>query len=247
MVRRAGGPLVRDQPLVSVATDKAVVAVARHGNVVELRFDAGQRAKVGEVLVVLKTVGASPSTAGSTPADTAAAATAGTSMNSVRVKAAPAVRKLAVELGIDLATVTPTGPGGRVLADDVVDAAAETSSPPAQAANTPAGTGAVAARSAQVTTPQARLGWAAPGSQPLRGIRRRTAELMARAWAEIPHINVSDEMDATRLLAARDSLRSELGPDQPRLTLVPFALLATARALRRHPLVNTSSTMRPPP
>ncbi|MGH9004751.1 MAG: dihydrolipoamide acetyltransferase family protein, partial [Acidimicrobiia bacterium] len=80
-----------------------------------------------------------------------------------------------------------------------------------------------------------------PGRQPLRGIRRVTAETMTRSWSEIPHITAMDELDATGLLDARRRL-TETAPGTD-ISLAVLFVAAVARALRRHPLMNASLDM----
>jgi pyruvate/2-oxoglutarate dehydrogenase complex dihydrolipoamide acyltransferase (E2) component len=63
---------------------------------------------------------------------------------------------------------------------------------------------------------------------------------MERAWSEIPHIHGFDEIDATNLLATRHRLREAAGPDAPNITLLALFVVAAARALRAHPLMNAS-------
>ncbi|MGH8998736.1 MAG: dihydrolipoamide acetyltransferase family protein [Acidimicrobiia bacterium] len=207
-----GDQVGRDQPLVEVQTDKATVELPSPtaARVVSLGFAAGAMVKVGEVLVVLDAEDAS-----GVPTDPGVAA-AGLSRPSdpeatARPKASPSVRRLATERGIDLATVTGTGPGGRVLAADL-----ETT-PAAAPATAPA---------------EPAAGRLEPGRHPLRGIRRLTAEAMTRSWSEIPHITAMDEADATALLDARRHLDG--------VSLPAFFVAACARALRRHPEVNAS-------
>ena len=75
-----------------------------------------------------------------------------------------------------------------------------------------------------------------PGRHPLRGIRRVTAETMARSWSEIPHLTTLDEIDATGLLAARKGL-ADAGIDA---TIGALLVAAVARGLRRYPVFNAS-------
>lgn len=231
----AGETVLRDQPLVAVETDKAVVELPSPvaGVISELRFAAGERVKVGEVLVVIVSEVRSPA---SIPHPVAAppATLASTAASSSRVKAAPASRRLAVELGVDLSKVAGTGPGSCITAQDVTRAA---EAPPHPAVVAAASVQSAPRRS---QTAAARLGWIEPGPQPLLGVRRRTAEVMARAWATIPHISVTEDLDATELLAVRDRLRAHGGQGRPRLTVLAFALKAVAAALRRFPLMNAS-------
>ncbi len=80
------------------------------------------------------------------------------------------------------------------------------------------------------------LGWMEPGRHPLRGIRRVTAETMARSWSEIPHLTTLDEIDATGLLAARKGL-ADAGIEA---TIGALLVAAVARGLRRYPVFNAS-------
>jgi pyruvate dehydrogenase E2 component (dihydrolipoamide acetyltransferase) len=246
---KEGESVGRDQALVEIQTDKALVEIPspEAGTVLRLAAVEGAIVRVGELLFVLD--GAQGESAASVPAprgektpaeastetDTAAPAspTASASPGAKRrVRASPAVRRLAVELGVDLSSAEGSGPGGRVVAEDVRRLAAAASSPaPVLRATEPP-------RSAAVDVGQ--LGQAPPGVMPLRGIRRVTAETMARSWAQIPHIHSNDEIDASELMACRRRLRTKGGPGAERLTMSVFFVLAVARALRRYPLVNAS-------
>lgn len=231
-----GDAVVRDQPLVEVQTDKALVELPSPvaGQVVSLAFAPGDIVKVGQVLVVLEDGAASApaapaprassSPAASPPAPTGPAAGG-------RPKAAPAVRKLALDRGVDLTTVAGTGPGGRILASDV-----EAAAPAAQTGASPTGVPDQAMPTVRNAGSGGALGWMEPGRHPLRGIRRVTAEAMARSWSEIPHLTVLDEIDATGLLAARRRLAAA-GIET---TIGALLVAAVARGLRRHPVLNAS-------
>ena len=231
-----GDTVVRDQPLVEVQTDKALVELPSPvaGQIVSLAFAAGDIVKVGQVIVVLEdgqgSASAPPSPAATTLAaeDAAPSPVAGPSAGrtSTRPKAAPAVRKLALDRGVDLASVAGSGPGGRILAADVEAAA----SPPA------AGVPDRAMGAVRNAGSAGSIGWMEPGRHPLRGIRRVTAEAMARSWAEIPHLTTLDEIDATGLLAARRRL-ADAGIDA---TIGALLVAAVARGLRRYPVFNAS-------
>lgn len=234
-----GDTVVRDQPLVEVQTDKAVVELPSPvaGGVIRIAKLPGDMVKVGDLLVELD--GAS---AASTPSRSVAARPepapvlerAATSGNGgARAKAAPVVRRLAVELGVDLTTVPGSGPGGRVLADDVRRFATAPSTEPM-----PLGDPGLLTTEPAAARP--RLGQLSPGRHPLRGIRRRTAETMALSWSTIPHISSSDEIDAVPLLDAQRRLRDMAGERGGRLTLLAFFVRACATSLRRFPLVNAS-------
>src|SRR5438876_6670233 len=131
---KQGDMLKLDQTMVKVETDKAVVEIPSPiaGRVTEIRVQDGQVAKVGDVLIVFENAtsthgGSSTLPQSFTPApatsQSASAHTptplAQTPTTNRRVLAAPAVRKLAFELGIDLEQVTPSNPNGRVSIEDV--------------------------------------------------------------------------------------------------------------------------------
>ncbi|MEW6473910.1 MAG: dihydrolipoamide acetyltransferase family protein [Actinomycetota bacterium] len=310
-----GDTVARDQPLVEVQTDKALVELPSPvaGQVVSLAFSPGDIVKVGQVLVVLEDghggdTALTPATQpepvppaaqptdpepGRAPAPIRRVSTPGVpapagpyvdfpdvselraapaapaagkpaagakpgALAMGRPKAAPAVRKLALDRGVDLSTVTGTGPGGRILASDVEAAAraavagvpdhdmsgardAGSAAPAAGVPEFPTPDPRSAASAASTRTAADGLGWMEPGRHPLRGIRRVTAEAMARSWSEIPHLTTMDEIDATGLLAARRRL-AEAGIDT---TIGALLVAAVARGLRRYPVLNASLELPP--
>ena len=235
---KVGEAVERDQAIVEIQTDKALVEIPspEAGRVGELAAEEGDIVKVGDLLFVIDD-GASPKRAKDKPERKP--------RKGKRVKAAPAVRRLAVELGVELAEVMPSGAAGRVTADDVRSAAAAVSTAAVSTAAMSAEGAAIGIDPEPTFLSAARaeregLGQAPFGKMPLRGIRRVTAKTMARAWSTIPHIHSSDEIDATALLETRRKLQARLGDEARLLTPVPFFILAVARALRRYPLVNAS-------
>lgn len=187
-----GDHVTRDQIVVHVQTDKAEVElpVPASGTVVRLGAEVGDLVPVGAPLLELipdegTALGGTPvrgrqptvsaPLAGEMRAPAAPAADGG------RALAAPPVRKLAKELGVDLATVAGTGPGGRVTAADVRAVASDSTTTPADARDR---------------------------REPLRGVRRAMARNLADAWREVPHISLFDELDARPLLAAHAALRA---------------------------------------
>jgi pyruvate dehydrogenase E2 component (dihydrolipoamide acetyltransferase) len=139
------------------------------------------------------------------------------------VPAGPATRRLARELGIDLAQVTGTAPGGRVTSDDVKAYVKQLASAPA--------TRGVAAP----PLPDFER-WGAVERQPLDGIRRKTAEQMARAWSLVPHVTQNDLADITDL----EAFRKQQEGRGPKLTVTAFALKAAAIVLRQYSQFNAS-------
>src|SRR5438874_8068388 len=131
---KPGDTLKLDQTMLKVETDKAVVEIPSPvaGRVAEIRVHDGQTAKVGDVLILFENTtsadgGSSKPSQSVTSGSVAVQSTNFSAPNAVtqttatkqRVLAAPAVRKLAFELGVDLEKVTPSLPNGRVSIEDV--------------------------------------------------------------------------------------------------------------------------------
>ncbi len=237
-----GDVLRRDQPMVEILTDKSQTELPAPvaGTVAALHPAVGDIARVGDVLIEIEVDGALPTSTSAPPATTATtvatvdpadgpsrvpAAPATPAAGGLRVKAAPAVRRRAREAGIDLRTVTGTGPGGGVTDADLRGAVDRGASTPAATLSAAPGDDA--------------LGRMPHGVHPLRGIRRVTARAMQASW-QIPHIHGMDEIDATNLLAGRARIKELVGPPADRLTPLPFLVTAVARALRRYPVMNAS-------
>ena len=142
------------------------------------------------------------------------------------VRAAPPVRRLARERGIDLATVSGSGPEGRITREDVLNAAegggGATSAP---------GPGGREARGATPTP--------AEGEErvPVRGVRRMIAEKMARSWREIPHVTTFHTVDASAIESLRKELTASSGVKVSALSIVVRAL---ADVCGRHPKLSSS-------
>ncbi len=142
-----------------------------------------------------------------------------------RVSAAPSVRRMARELGIDLATVSGSGPGGRVLIDDLT-------------ALLRRGDGMAKAPAASLE-PGADYG--TPGTRrKLIGIRRQIAEHMVESKRTIPHYSYVDECDISDLVRLRASLKETFAQRGLKLTYLPFFVKAAVEALKEVPIVNAS-------
>src|SRR5438128_2064614 len=216
---KPGDPIKLDQTMVKVETDKAVVEIPSPlaGRVAEIRVQDGQVAKVGDTLVVFES-SASSKGGGSTSSQNSASTLAvnkpisapppatQTQATKQRVLAAPAVRKLAFELGIDLEQVTPSNPNGRVSIEDVrayaERARAELINPALSAPPIEKGAEELAVPQAVPTITQKVEQPAPPAQderQPLTGLRKRIAEHMERSWRIIPHATAFDEVDGGAL------------------------------------------------
>lgn len=266
-----GDAVAADQPIVEIETDKAVIELPAPvaGVVASLTVAAGEVVPIGAELAVIaaaaedtadndsgieidrvrghKPVGsraegpAAPRSHGDT--GSMAPVPDGSGRAGGRVLASPANRRRALEMGLDVATVRGSGPGGRIKADDLT-----------AASRTPAGNeNGDSSFATEAVSPPAPLG--RPGHQPAPllpsgaqpddgpgvverplGVRRRAiAETMTRSWQEIPHITELREVDATALVDVRRRLAARLEPEGLRLTVTPLLALVTVAALRRHP------------
>ncbi len=246
-----GDHVTRDQIVVYVQTDKAEVElpVPASGTITALGAEVGDLVPVGGTLLeFVPDAGASlPGTQVRAAATAAPAAVAGTAAHgsaaSTAVQAAPPVRKLARDLGVDLAAVAGTGPGGRVTAGDVREfRRSESADDSANSANSTDSPG----DSANDSTDSAGAGGESSGDSfrgnerrvALRGIRRAMAHNMAEAWRAVPHITLFDEIDARPLLAAHATARESLEGDA--LTLTAFFVRAAVLALGVVPILNAS-------
>jgi pyruvate dehydrogenase E2 component (dihydrolipoamide acetyltransferase) len=258
---KAGDKVKLDQPILEVQTDKAIVEIPSPiaGTIAEIRAKEGTMAEVGDVLVVIagqEETKAAPATPTNGQPSSAAAApkTSQTQISSAvkspglggpgsRILAAPAVRKLARELEVDLAQVIGSGPAGRILPDDVrqfVEQQAPTPEPkPAISAPALEEEVASVAKPALVARP---TGPETIEEEPLQGLRRRIAERMEQAW-QIPHVTNFEEIDVTNLIELRQHLKPEVERREVKLTYLPFIIKAVVQALKAFPYFNASLNM----
>jgi 2-oxoisovalerate dehydrogenase E2 component (dihydrolipoyl transacylase) len=228
----AGDHVELNQTLVEVNTAKALVEIPApwEGVVEKVHAAEGAVVKVGEPLVSIRVEDAEPSGKPKRQAllvgygveeEAAPAPAAGGGASSPRsreragpVPATPPVRRLARELGVDLASVAGSGPGGRVTREDVLGAAQ------GQEGAVPAAPEAGEVQRIQV-----------------KGTRRLIAEKMARAAREVPQVTTFLTVDATALQAFREELSGESGR---RITPLPIVVRALVEMCKEHPKLNSS-------
>jgi len=150
------------------------------------------------------------------------------------VPAAPSVRRLARELGVEVAEIEGSGPAGRISTDDVKAHVRQLLS--ARAAG--GGRGRAAPDAFQALPDFSRFGEVE--REGMSGIRRRTAENMTRSWLSIPHVAQHDRADVTGLEAARKRLGPRVEARGGKLTVTAIAIQAVARAMRVFPKFNAS-------
>jgi 2-oxoisovalerate dehydrogenase E2 component (dihydrolipoyl transacylase) len=242
---KPGDAVTEDQLIVEVMTDKAAVEVPApvSGRVVSITGAPGDKVAVGSPLIVFElgegaATAAAVSAAGAmpvaaqrpaavtVPAATAAAppvAAAALLSARGRVMASPANRRRAREAGIDLSTVIGSGPGGRILREDLAAAPAEAAFSPAQA---------------PAAANDASEGAAETSEIKVIGLRRLIAERMSEAKRNIPHFAYVEEVDVTELESLRQHLNLSRPTDAASLSYLPLVVMALTRVLESFPQCN---------
>jgi len=150
------------------------------------------------------------------------------------IPAAPHVRRLAREIGIDIHNVKGTGPGGRISEHDVKAHSKELLASVAAAAQAPRG-----AQFAQPDLPDFTK-WGKVERVSIRGVRRKTAEHLWQAWTTVPHVTQNDKADITEL----EHLRARFAPKAEevggKMTVTAIALKVCSSALKIFPQFNAS-------
>jgi pyruvate dehydrogenase E2 component (dihydrolipoamide acetyltransferase) len=248
-----GDKVKSDQPVVRVETDKAVVELPCpvDGVVAEIPFKPGDTARVGDPLLVLETTAGAvptpaepaekPLPAAPPPKPVAVVAPAETPaveappVEAARVLATPHTRRLARELKVDIALVKGSGPHGRITDEDVRGASQQA----------PAAAPAPKAPTAAAVTVPSTEGWdfekyGPTRREPLKGVRKRIAEVMVRSVSTIPHVTHFDEADVTELAKVRDQEKAYAEERKVHLTILSFLTKAVADALVKYPMFNAS-------
>jgi pyruvate dehydrogenase E2 component (dihydrolipoamide acetyltransferase) len=148
---------------------------------------------------------------------------------SATVAAAPSTRRYARELGLDVAQVPGTGPGGRISVDDVK----------AQARAVITGAAGRPGLGQAAPLPDFSK-WGEVEREPMRAVRRKTAEHMARAWNTIPHVTQGDKADITGLEELRKRYAKKVEAAGAKLTVTAIAIKVVAAALKVFPQFNAS-------
>ena len=258
--KKEGEQVKKGEMLLEVETDKAVVEIEAGGDGVL----SGVTAKVGDVVPVGQTIawllkpGESLPTGGaqaqtgrkmdSAPAAAApAAAPAAPEPVSVAgAKISPKARRLAREHGVDIAKLKGSGPGGEILADDILKAAQAASGPAPVPAASPAPTPQPAAPPAArpASPPPAGAAGPADAVSPADGVSsigRIMAERTTQSWTTVPHFFVARDVDATSLNATREGLIPVIEKSHGvKITHTDLMVSAVARALKTYPRMNGS-------
>jgi 2-oxoglutarate dehydrogenase complex dihydrolipoamide succinyltransferase (E2) component len=229
---KEGDQVKEDQPIVEVMTDKVNVQIPspRSGRVAKIFVKEGDVAKVGQTIMMIDEGGSGPpSPAPVSPAPRPAVAATPAPVQATPpaqgVLATPATRKLARELGVDIAAVSGSGPGGRITDDDVKRSASRS------------GTTTVTVQAAPTVSPAA-----GPREEvvPLRGLRRTISDRMVKSLRTTAQVTHVDEADVTELVLLREALKGSAEKRGVHLTYLPFIIKALVPALKEFPYVNSS-------
>ncbi|WP_223430902.1 dihydrolipoamide acetyltransferase family protein [Pseudomonas sp. GL-B-26] len=245
---KVGDMVVEDQVLADVMTDKAMVDIPSpvNGKVIALGGVPGEVMAVGSILISIEVEGAGNVKESAQPAPVKEAPVAAPKVAAAveskpvaaaapraavcqgpmvareadeRPLASPAVRKHALDLGIQLRLVRGTGPAGRVLHEDLDTYLAQGQQPQSTAA------AAYAQRNDEEQIP-------------VIGMRRKIAQRMQDATQRAAHFSYVEEIDVTAVEELRAHLNEKHGATRGKLTLLPFLVRALVVALRDFPQIN---------
>jgi pyruvate dehydrogenase E2 component (dihydrolipoamide acetyltransferase) len=148
--------------------------------------------------------------------------------------AGPAVRRLARELGVDLARVQGSGSGGRIVREDVIAAVRQAGAQ---------GTASARGAGRQRTAGGDRDDWGPVRREQLSRMRKTIAANMVRSVSTIPHLTNFDDADVTELEQLRKASAQEYAKSNVKLTALGFVIKAVSLSLRQHPEVNSTIDM----
>jgi pyruvate dehydrogenase E2 component (dihydrolipoamide acetyltransferase) len=261
-----GDKVIADQTLLELETDKAVVAIPAPsaGVIAAILVGEGEVVKIGQVIMTIEAKGeaaavkppvasvaaaraATPSVQPLPPAVEAARPDrmAGVPVDLTTVRtgdavapAAPSVRRLARDLGVDIYQVQGTGPAGRISEDDVRAFVRATMQRITGGGARPSTTGEFPGLHAQRPLPDFTR-WGPVHTEPLSRVREITADVMGYAWSTIPMVTQYDRADITGLESHRRQF-NEKAPAEAKLTMTTILLKICAAALRAFPRFNSS-------
>lgn len=232
-----GAEVKKGDPVLEIDTDKTSfeVEAPADGAIRALRGDEGETLPVGATLAYVTAPGeeiplrgspaedAEPEAEGEAPDTRQREVTrdrpvpaSSDSENGRRVRASPAARRVAAEMGVSIESVSGSGPYGRVYLSDVLEMEAETETPAGATATGPAPIDAAR-------------------REPLSRIRHLGAERTARSFTSVPHFYLTRDLEADRLVELVERLRDRMDP-APSVT--ELLVLAVARTLKDHPRLN---------
>lgn len=257
---KVGDVIEADQGILEIETDKATIEVPStiSGKVVEVLVKAGSKAKVGDVVIKVET--GEGSSVESKPTEHAKMETVESPKQEIKKEtapltgelpsiqpmetdnqppilkgaapAAPSVRRIAREIGVDINKVPGTGPGGRISMDDVKAFSKKLHESYSQ------GGGAGLNIKAESLPDFSKFG--SINKVEMTNIRKKTADHLSYAWATIPHVTQFDKADITLLEKTRKELNKN---SETKLTVTAILVRIIVEALKKFPQFNSSIDM----
>src|SRR6266513_876312 len=249
---KEGDAVKEGQTLLELENEKAVAPIPAtvSGTVTKIRVKEGDRISVGQIILTVDAGGAEAKPAKEKAAEEAPRKAKpavvqdenedeeeNVAKTEAEVAAAPSVRKLAVELGIDLTRVRGGERGGRIVMDDLRAHIQRLQKLAAQPR--PGGAHGVT----RPTAAPERIDfskWGAVSRKPVSQLRKVISQRMAESWATVPRVTQFDEADITALMELRKKYQAAYEAKDARLTLTPLVLKAVVATLKQHPIFNAS-------
>ena len=253
---KPGDQVKEGQTILELENEKAVAPIpaSASGRVAKLYVKEGDKITAGQSILALADDGAAdtpregtrpttPTAAASIaqpqrPAqETPSAAVLGKPVANETVAASPTVRKLAHDLGIDLARVRGSERGGRIALEDL-RAYIQQLQHFAFESGTASAAGVAVPKPAAERIDFAK--WGPYTRQPMSSVRKIIAQRMHESWASVPRVTQFDEADITGLVALRKKYMAKYEKKGGHLTLTPFLIQAVVAALKKFPIFNSS-------
>src|SRR3989344_1926856 len=261
---KEGDNVKQDQPIAEVETDKAIVEIPapQAGVILKIHHKAGDTVKVGEILVTIGNAGEKASEKKEKPAERESKQLPDTSYRmstsvvgeipeeeiiikqgvsqqterGKKIATTPAVRRLARELGVDIATMKGTGLDGRITEEDVRKASGKPSEEVKE--DVEEEPEEVKETGVKVIKKYDIYGYIE--HVPLKGVRKAIAKNMVKSKYTAPHVTHMDEAYVDDLFHHREKEKRKLEEQKIHLTFMPFVIKACIAALKKHPYANAS-------
>ncbi len=240
---KEGDQVKEHQAVGEVETEKAVAEIPSpySGIIIKINFKEGESVKVGEVLFVVddgqedflqketlskKSVKPIMKPAGAVGyleeapdeiTESKPLVVSTPSKKELSVLATPSVRKLAIELGVDLVKIIPTGKDGRITEEDVKKSV-----------------------KSQIVVKKKYDLWGYIDRVPLKGLRKTIAKHMSEAVKHAPQVTIMDELDVTELVKTREKESQKAERTGVKLTFLPFIMKSLIPAMKEFPLLNAT-------
>ena len=248
---KEGDALEKDQPIIELENEKAVAPIpaTETGTVEKIHVSEGQEISVGDLILTIKAgedaeeeeperkeppddeKAEEPESKPEEPEpDEETTAKAPPSKSGQRPAAAPSVRKMARELGIDLNRVRGSERGGRIVLEDLRTYVEWLQRSAFEKKD----------RAEREGPPPDFSQWGPVRREAITGLRKTISRRMTESWTTIPHVTQFDEADVTRLMRLLEKHAATYEDSGARLTLTSFVIKALVPALREHPVFNSS-------